>query len=264
MMNEIISFLKFNGPSLPVEIGKITNYNTYIMNAILNELVEKGIIKKSKRKIGDSFLYFLPGQEEKARERLATSLNIAEKKILEKFKALGQLKLSELTAHERAYINKLLDFLIVKKTDNNYIIQYYNYKPINKKLNIEIKPTYNELVKQSKNELVKQSKEQSKENFIEKVKEIISNIGEVIEIKKIKNNEYTIIAKVGMFKTLIKAKNKKSISESDLSNLYLEGINKKMPTILITNGKISKKLKKWKNENLGELIKVYTFSGGWI
>ena len=65
---KIISFLKTNGPSLPVRIAKAIEMDPVFASAITSELINSRQIKTSHIKIGSSPLYLLQGQEEKLEE----------------------------------------------------------------------------------------------------------------------------------------------------------------------------------------------------
>ena len=74
----------------------------------------------------------------------------------------------------------------------------------------------------------------------------LSGVGASIENKELRKRgkEATIIANVpsgiGKMKFLIFVINKKTISESDLSLAYSEGVQKKLPVLILSRGKLSK------------------------
>jgi len=51
---------------------------------------------------------------------------------------------------------------------------------------------------------------------------------------------FDLPTKIGNIKMLAVIRNKKSISEADLSMAYTEGVNRKMPVVFITNGRMTK------------------------
>src|SRR3989344_2828043 len=78
---------------------------------------------------------------------------------------------------------------------------------------------------------------------------------DVIEQKIIKNGkEIDIIgnvpAAIGSLKFFIKVKNKKTISEADLSLAYNEAQNINLPILFLTNGSLSKKAEEYLEKNL--------------
>ena len=60
---KIISFIKARGPSLPVHIAKEINTSILFTSAFLSELISEKRLKISKLNVGNSSLYFIPGQE---------------------------------------------------------------------------------------------------------------------------------------------------------------------------------------------------------
>lgn len=75
-----------------------------------------------------------------------------------------------------------------------------------------------------------------------------------------KNSDYEFIVEMntpfGNTDYFCKAKSKKKCNEGDLSSAYLQGQNKRMPTVFITTGEITKKAKtKAKEEYKGLLVK---------
>ncbi len=89
----------------------------------------------------------------------------------------------------------------------------------------------------------------TEDDFLEKAKKFFKNKEiEIIDFKILrKNSEIEFILKVpstvGSFEYYCRAKNKKNLSDSDLSSAYVQGQLKKMPVILITTGELTKKAK---------------------
>lgn len=83
--------------------------------------------------------------------------------------------------------------------------------------------------------------------FYEKViKYMKDNDAEILKEEIIKKNkEFNFVVNInsgfGKFRYLIKAKNKPSITESDVSMAFSDGQIKKLPVIFLVNGKINKK-----------------------
>jgi hypothetical protein len=83
--DKIISFLKENGPSLPVRIAKAIEMEPMFASAITSELIGSKQVKTSHLRIGSSPLYFLPGEEQKL-EEYTENLKSAEKEAYLKLK----------------------------------------------------------------------------------------------------------------------------------------------------------------------------------
>ena len=60
---KIISFLRKNGPCLPVHIAKEIEFSILFTSAFLSELASEKRIRISNIKIGNSPLYYLPEQK---------------------------------------------------------------------------------------------------------------------------------------------------------------------------------------------------------
>lgn len=284
--DKIISFLRSNGPSLPVEINKQTGYDTFINLAVLGELVKDKIVRQSKRPIGSSLIYYLPEHEERMREKLFTDLSIPEKKVLMHIREAGKLTADELSPHERAFLDMLRDYIRVEQLSNTYVVYYYSYNgpkavinPVNTQVITPVTPpvinpvkvtpveqippkiepvkTHEEIHELKKND---DTKSHESSNFEKKIIKHLEELGEIISSTKIKaNTEYDYALKTKKpfpQEFLVKAKNKKSINETDLSMIYADALKNKKTAILITNGKLTTKAKKWKDANAGELIKI--------
>ncbi len=63
--DQVLAFVKQNGPVLPIQISKNLELNMIFSGAILAELVSNKLLKLTKAKIGSSPLYYAPGQESK-------------------------------------------------------------------------------------------------------------------------------------------------------------------------------------------------------
>lgn len=84
------------------------------------------------------------------------------------------------------------------------------------------------------------------------------NLKQAVMIRK--NSDYEFVVELntpfGATEYFCKAKSKKKCNEGDLSSAYLQGQNKRMPTVFITTGEITKKAKaKAKDEYKGLLVK---------
>ncbi len=256
---KVLSFLKMNGPSLPVDVAKAIGYNSFLTKAVLGELINKGLIKKSHRPIGGSLIYFVPEHVNRMRELLKSDLSIPERQVLNKLSSIGRVLMSSLTPHDRAFINKLIDFISVERRGDDYLITYYDYKPqsVVKPEPPVITPVNSELRLFENSPKVKSV---VKNDFESRVRDYLNIIGEVISFKKIKvNSEYDFIIKVSkpfVQELFVKAKSKKSINETDLSVVYTEALRLKKPALLLTTGSISKRAVKWKKDNVGSLVNV--------
>jgi DNA-binding MarR family transcriptional regulator len=106
------------------------------------------------------------------------------------------------------------------------------------------------------------AKKKEKSVFEKKAMEFLSkNNAEILteEISRTESN-YVINIKTpfGIQKYLVKAKNKKSISEGDLSKAYLDATTKKMPVIILTPSTPTKKAMEFIKNNFEGFVKIIT------
>ncbi|MFW9876277.1 MAG: hypothetical protein ACFFG0_24535 [Candidatus Thorarchaeota archaeon] len=100
----------------------------------------------------------------------------------------------------------------------------------------------------------KQQKKQPKDNFFEDLNEHFNKNNIVIKTKEIirKNSEIDFIleipSKIGNLEYYCKSKNKKRVSESDLSSAYVQGQIKKLPVLFLMKGELTKKAKEMLNQ----------------
>ena len=90
MREKILNYISENGPTLPVDIVKLTGGDSLISNAYLSELVSSKEILKSDELVGTANIYYLPGQEDKLKNKLSelidfkkTPKNFQTKKVVE-------------------------------------------------------------------------------------------------------------------------------------------------------------------------------------
>ncbi|MBU0461329.1 MAG: hypothetical protein KJ574_01950, partial [Nanoarchaeota archaeon] len=61
--DRILQLVRSRGPLLPAQLNKELNTNVLFASAMLGELVDRGVLKLSRAKIGSSPVYYVPGQE---------------------------------------------------------------------------------------------------------------------------------------------------------------------------------------------------------
>jgi len=252
----IIEILRRRGPSLPVEISKELGLDSFLTSAILSGMASSRKIRMSYKRIGSSRLYFLEHQYESARKILLSHLSIQEKNVLNRIKSSGFLREEDLTPHEKFFIKELYDFVIPTKINGIPGFKYYAIPDSMIKIQKEEPALFQKEEKIEKKERPKQEVS----NFEDKVINYLKNLGSEIIDKKVirKGKEFNFIISIktplGNQIYHVKAKNKKKITESDLSVAYTEGMRAKKPVIFISNGTLSNKAKKFKEKNVGELL----------
>ncbi|MBS3089975.1 hypothetical protein J4461_03820 [Candidatus Pacearchaeota archaeon] len=108
---QILSFIKSNGPSLPVHIARDIRANSLFTAAFLSELYNEGKIRMSNMKIGSSSLYYLPDQHSLL-EKFAVHLNQREKEALALLQKEKVLEDSSLEPVIRVAIRSIKDFAV--------------------------------------------------------------------------------------------------------------------------------------------------------
>ncbi len=321
---EVIQFIRLNGPILPVQLAKHLNTNILFSSAILSELVDNKKIKISYASIGGSPLYYFLGQESRLDDRLAANIGGREKQAYELIKNKKVIKEKEMQPWERVAIKSLRDFAVpinVIMSDSQEVFWKYHLtgeeearlmisrmmeydhsedkkeevaainlqqnshetlvkeeelmpekqevKPAEINVKIQdnallykekvkpeeivkevVKVIREELFKDIKPKQVKEKVKQEKKlegKFYERVLSMLKdNKVEIIKEEMIKKDReinfiVNIETNLGKLRYLIKAKNKPSINEADVSLAFSEGQLKKLPAILIVNGRINKK-----------------------
>ncbi len=109
--DRIISFLKLNGPSLPVKIARAINNSPLFTSAFLSELYGEKKVKMSDLKVGSSPLYYLQGQENHL-EKFSDYLNQREKEAFLLLKKDLLLEDETLSPVMRVAIRSLKDFAV--------------------------------------------------------------------------------------------------------------------------------------------------------
>ncbi len=268
---DVVKIIEKEGPVLPAEITAELNTNTIILSAVLSELVKDGEVKFSHKKIGNSPLYFIPGQEKDVRERLLSHLKLPEKKVLEFFKKNKLVLKSNLTPQQRFVVNQLKDFVkpveIKIKGDEKTFYKYYSLKMsvIEDELKRMSNPKKKKKKKKKKKEEKKSQKKLVEDDEELKINNQVQKIFEKLNIKPLSKEvirkgsevDYIGITRDDISqKYLIKFKKRKRLNDKDLSLYFLKSLEEKMPCIIVTKARLTKKAKKMMETDIGEMVKV--------
>ena len=275
MREKILNYISENGPTLPVDIVKLTGGDSLISNAYLSELVSSKEILKSDELVGTANIYYLPGQEDKLKNKLSelidfkkTPKNFQTKKVVETPELIKRreefnkrLKLIE----EREKKEKIVERPsgIIKK-----IIEIPKKSPIIKEKKLPLtdsekmieKPReiINKIVEKVKPKLNKINYDDNKSLYHSAIN-FLENSNEIISKNMIDENSGTCVIRVkssvGPIKFYVNIINKKRLTKSDIAEKYAESIEKKMPVIIITNATIANTSKKYLKE-LGGFVRV--------
>lgn len=130
--DKIIGFLDEKGPNLPIPVAKSLNIQTMLASAVLSELISEKRIAISNLRIGNSPLYYLPGQEAKL-EPFSNNLNGVEKDACNKLKENQILVDEELEPVTRVALRHAKDFAFSFQEDSKLIWRYFLVKEFDAK-----------------------------------------------------------------------------------------------------------------------------------
>ena len=260
---KIISFLKNDGPSLPVRIAKEIESSTLFTSAFLSELLAEERIKISVMKIGNSPLYFALGQENMLKN-FSQHLNSKEKEAFFLLREKKFLVDSEQEPSIRVALRAIRDFAKpFKKPDTDEII--WRYFEIDEK-DFEVKkkePEPKEILEKKEpilnifdeEERIKKPKEKKRkvsgkkrsskkdEKFFDQIKDFIKqNSLELKDIIGVGKNEFTLLVKKNDREKILVAYNKQRINEADIAKANKKASEFQLPYIVLSKGKPLKKL----------------------
>lgn len=265
---KIISVLKEKGPSLPINMSKELDMSSLFISAFLSELSDEKRIKMSYLKVGGSPLYFLNGQE----GQLENYYKFMHPKEAEAFLLLKDkkvLKDSEQEPSIRVALRSIRDFAVGFKIGEDI---YWRYILVpDAEIDELLNPKKKEVKEESKKEVIKivdegknnsefknpllnqeekKKKQKPRSDFVLKVVDFINRNGlKVVEEIDYKSKEYNCVVQIrselGTIDFLTQAKDKKTISETDLSKLLSKSQSIPLPAFMLYTGDISKKGKEY-------------------
>jgi len=267
--DDVLEIVKKKGPLIPVQIGTELKTSIIMASAILAELADDNKVKISCLKIGGSPLYYVKEQIHKL-QNYSNKLHEKEKKSYELLKEKKILRDSSLEPIYRVTLREIKDFampLKVNYKDNSEIFWKWYLLPdseaeslIRKELNIVKKEQPKEIKQDIKPKKKQEQKahpimrEKQTKKTIQKNDDFLKRINEFFETNKIRvvnqniirrNNDIEFLVElpssVGTLAYYCKAKNKKRISEGDLSTVYIQAQSKKLPALFLTTGEVTKK-----------------------
>jgi uncharacterized protein YjgD (DUF1641 family) len=262
----IISLLKMNGPSLPVHIAKGTGQSILFASAFLSELFYEKKISISNTKVGNSPLYFIPGQEAQL-ERFYTYLNSKEKEAFLLLKDKKFLKDSEQQPAIRIALREIKDFAIPFKNQEEVYWRFFTIpeEEFNKEEEKQVKEEIKEILPEEKTEekeeelkifekeikkprkkrvIKKRINQKQDDNFFNKVKEFLSKEDiEIMDIQNFNRNHLILKIKEDREEKLVIAYNKKRVTDTDLIKAYNKSLEENLPYIVLSLGDSAKKLR---------------------
>lgn len=250
---KILSYMRANGPSLPIQIGKVLEKDSFYAGAILSGLVAKKLVKITTARIGGSPLYYLPGQQEKL-SLLYDHLPLREKEAFSLLKEKKVIREDEAPPAMRVALAMLKDFAIPFKQGATTAWRWH-LAPEELQHSREEKPEMRPLIQEQQRS--PQSKQQaSSDSFTQCIIAYLSknNITLSQYISQRKNREVVaevnVPSSIGLLPMLVIGKNKKKIGDSDIVLAHQQGQARKLPTIFLTTGELTKKAKTHIEKNL--------------
>jgi hypothetical protein len=261
----ILSFLKRNGPSLPVHVAKEMNLSILFASAFLSELLSEKKIKISNIRVGSSPVYLISGQEFLL-ERFSEHLKSKEKEAFLLIQKEKVLKDNEQEPAIKVALRQIRDYALPFKNEKGEIYwRYFKTKESDFKEKKEIREEEIKKIEEKvdlnifdkekeKKEIKKKTKripQKRNDKFFNRVKDYLSEKSiETLNIESFsKNDLFLRIRKDGKEKLLV-ALNKKRISEIDILKANKKAVELNLEYVLLSLGEPLKRLK-----NLIEAIK---------
>lgn len=270
---KIINIIKTKGPSLPINISKQIGMSSLFISAFLSELANEKRVKVSALKVGGSPLYYLEGQEEQL-EPYHKYLHPKEAETFLILKKNKILKDSEQDPATRVALRSIKDFASGFKHNNeiywrNIQIPESEAKKSITPPSISVKspkkqietPKSREKITINKpqkptfenpvviNSQTKSKKQKPKSEFVQRITNILDKNFQIVEEGDYKTKEYNSIIQVkselGTINFLTLAKDKKTITETDLKKLLSESQKIPLPALLLYTGEVSKKAQEY-------------------
>ncbi|PIN81454.1 hypothetical protein COV11_02035 [Candidatus Woesearchaeota archaeon CG10_big_fil_rev_8_21_14_0_10_30_7] len=253
-------------PLQPVKLAKELNTTSLVASAMLSDMKSKGKIAISNLKLGSSPLYYLPNKKEQL-ENYSTALNSNEKKAYDLLKEHRILQESTLPPITKFSLTQIKDFAEqIKATFNEQTEIFWKWYSVN---NSEAEQLIKNLLTPKIKEIIKEEIKKEPVEIIEKTKSKIIEKKEIPTQKPITNfddefqnyldeNKISILeilskrskerdlmieipSNIGKLTYFCKIKNKKSITDTDISKAFMQGQSRKLPVLLISNGSLNKR-----------------------
>ncbi len=108
---EILNFIRRNGPATPIDIAQKLGANSIIVTAVLVDAVSQNRLMRSKKKVGSMKYYFYPDQLTLLQKRIADALTPQDKEILQKLMKENVVGEFELRPDEANLLSNLEDLV---------------------------------------------------------------------------------------------------------------------------------------------------------
>jgi hypothetical protein len=290
----ILSSMRLNGPSLPVQIARAVGLSPLFASAFLAELAAEKKIKISDMKVGSSPLYYLSGQEEQL-EKFIEYLNQREKEaffLLQKSRVLEDEKQNPVV---RVALRAIKDFAVPIRIkfggETRLFWKYFSLsdaevggfvrrgaerKPeslasrqpviggealVSKKVHVPAQIKQKTGVGQTNisKSVVPKFKPKISSEFTKSVRDYLKGREiEVLNVLSEKKKEFVARVRLDMVfgkqEFYLIAKDKKSVTDNDLALGWQASHGEKLPALVMSSGELSKKGKDYL-EKWGNLVR---------
>lgn len=276
--DKVISIVRMKGPLLPNVIGKELHIDLLFASAMLSELVDSKQLRLTALKVGGSPVYYHPGQESRLQE-FSRYLPEKERRAYDLLRQKVVLRDSAEEPLTRACLRQIKDFAmplevnyggkqelfwkwyltpnsqaeeliktalgIAPKEEPKQVIPPTKIMVPQPKL--EPREMQQPLVEKDEAMHVSKTTQEPADKFYRKVKKYFDDNGITVlqhaMVRKDADIELVveIPSAVGKLQYFCKAKNKKRITEGELSSAYLQGQKRQLPILFLTTGEIGKK-----------------------
>jgi len=277
--SDILQFLTDNGPSLPVQISRYIKVDTLFTSAFLSELLGQQKIKMSNMRVGSSSVYFIPGTES-GLEKYSEYLKSKEKEAFNILKTHSFLEDEIEHPAIRVALREIKDFAIAFTRNNRLIWRYFlvseNDYNDSEETQKEIRESPKEKIEEKKENVkeekplfanplatkieTKKPKEKVRSEFCLKTMEfILDNKWKIIKEISHKLKEYNCLTQIqtdlGPMIFLTIAKDKKSVTQTDMTKILGEAQAIPLPALILSTGDIQKKAQAFL-EKFSSVLKV--------
>ncbi len=260
LKEKVLKFVQEHGPAVPLEVSKGVDRESIFVGAVLSDLLSNKMIKISKAKVGGSPLYYAAGQEENL-SRLFNSLPEKEKEVYNLLKEKKFIADEDAEPAVRVALRMLQDFAMPMEMEGRLFWRWHLTPQTEFNLQQQVQPKKEIMQVQEQKQVrlfpVKKSvKDEGIDDFTNVVDNYIKKNNIVILSKEYikKNRELGMMVQVpsnvGSMQMYLLAKNKKTITDNDMILAYNRGNEKKLPTLFLTAGTVTKKAEMYKEKNL--------------
>lgn len=258
MKDKVLAIVKKEGAVLPVQVASKLGIDSLLASAYLTELVENGLLKRTTQRLGTSYIFYLPNHEKKAKEIFErASKQIKTVKIY----ASGERRVTPELLKKQQEIIRMVQRVEAQKQKPSPSQPQKSSVPLAQPSAIKQPEFRQPHPIPSKTEVEHKVFEPVKENFLDRAMDFLRSTNcEILEEVSRKKKEVELIVAApshfGKMRVFVKVKDKKTISESDLSLVHSKALSRGLQAVLITNGKLSKSAKDFLGDGGKVLVKV--------